>query len=244
MENKKIAAIMLIIAITLSALGLAYAHWSDTATIHGNIQMGTLTLAFVTTEAPSATEYYFDPVSKMWKTGEKDGKDVGSCSAEYEDPITDIHTGKPGYKLLNITINNAYPQYAVHTTFRAHNIGTVPLCIYGVSLVGEKKTSTGTHVRNLILDWWVNTTSGHIEGEIYEDWDSSGTVTPGDILVMNFEIVDTLFPLQIEPCHDEKMEIDIDFKQEAEQCHAYTLIFQLWAVQWNKISEITYPTKP
>jgi len=244
MENKKIAAIMLIIAITLSAVGIVYAHWSDTATINGNIQMGTLTLAFTTTEDPSADEYYHNPTPPpVWKKGdihggEFEGKDVGSCSAKYADLITDVHTGKEGYKTLVIDIDNAYPQYAVHTTFIAHNIGTVPLFEYGLTLVGEKQDHTGAHIYNLILDSWINTTSGHIEGDIYEDVDNSGTVTAGDILVMNVQVVDTLYPLQIDPCKSEKQEIDIDFKQEAEMCHTYLLTFSLLAVQWNKISEI------
>jgi hypothetical protein len=244
MENKKIAAIALIMAISLSAVGLIYAHWSDTATINGEIHMGTLTLAFVTTEGPSADEYYHNPTPPPdWikadaHGGEFEGKDVGSADAYYTDLITDVHTGKPGFKTLVIEIENAYPQYAVHTTFRAHNIGTVPLFIYGLSLVGEKLDYTGTHIYNLILDWWINDTSHHIEGDIYEDVDNSGTVTAGDILVMNVQVVDTEYPLQLDPCHDEKQEIDIDFKQEAEMCHTYILNFQLLAVQWNKISEI------
>ena len=242
MENKKIAAIMLIIAITLSAVGIVYAHWSDTATINGNIQMGTLTLAFTTAESPVATEYYHNPVPggfPEWILGEAEGKDVGSCSANYRDLITDVHTGKEGYKTLNITIDNAYPQYAVHTTFISHNIGTVPLFIYGVSLVGEKKDHTGAHIYDLVMNTSIDS-NGHIAGDIWEDVDDSGTVSAGDMLVMNLLLVDTLYPLQIDPCHSEKQEIDIDFKQEAEMCHTYTLTFSLLAVQWNKLSEV-YP---
>jgi predicted ribosomally synthesized peptide with SipW-like signal peptide len=242
MENKKIAAIMLIIAITLSAVGIVYAHWSDTATINGEIKMGTLTLAFTTAESPVATEYYHNPVPggfPEWILGEAEGKDVGSCSANYRDLITDVHTGKEGYKTLNITIDNAYPQYAVHTTFISHNIGTVPLFIYGVSLVGEKKDHTGAHIYDLVMNTSIDI-DGHIAGDIWEDVDDSGTVSAGDILVMNLLLVDTLYPLQIDPCHSEKQEIDIDFKQEAEMCHTYTLTFSLLAVQWNKLSEV-YP---
>jgi hypothetical protein len=58
---------------------------------------------------------------------------------------------------------------------------------------------------------------------------------------MNLLLVDTLYPLQIDPCHSEKQEIDIDFKQEAEMCHTYTLTFSLLAVQWNKLSEVFPP---
>jgi hypothetical protein len=243
MENKKIAAIALIIAITLSASGLIYAHWTDTATINGNIQMGSLTLAYSAIEGPSAVPYYYDEASGMWKTGQAGGKNVASCSADFEVPITDSHTGKPGYKLMNITIDNAYPQFGVFTTFKVHNIGTVPLCLYGVSFTGEKKTSGGTHVYNLVMDYWYNTSLGNFEGKIYEDVDNSGNVTAGDKLIMYFLISDTSFPLQIDPCHYEKLEIDIEFKEDAEQCHAYTLLFQLWAVQWNKVNEV-WPSVP
>jgi hypothetical protein len=241
MENKKIAAIALIIAISLSAVGLIYAHWSDTATINGEIHMGTLTLAYDIYEAPLCAEYYHNLTPPPeWIPGEAEGKDVGSCDAHYEDLITDIHTLKQGYKTLVIEIDNAYPQYAVHTTFISHNIGTVPLFIYGLSLVGEKLDHTGAHIYDLIMNTSIDT-NGHIAGDIWEDVNGNGLVDPGvDILVMNVLVVDTLFPLQLDPCHSEKMEIDIDFKQEAEMCHTYTLNFQLLAVQWNKLSEV-YP---
>jgi predicted ribosomally synthesized peptide with SipW-like signal peptide len=243
MENKKIAAIMLIIAITLSAVGIVYAHWSDTATITGNIQMGTLTLAFSTSEAPTATEYYPNPTPPPdWIVGEVEGKDVGSCDAHYADLITDAHTGKPGYKTLVININNAYPQYAVHTTFIVHNIGTVPLFFYGVLLVGEKKNSTGDHIYNLIMNTTINAGTGNILGDIWEDVNKNGVVNPAiDIKVINLEIKNDVFPVQIDPCNDDKMEIDLDFKQAAEMCHTYTLTFSLLAVQWNKLSEVYTP---
>jgi predicted ribosomally synthesized peptide with SipW-like signal peptide len=239
MENKKIAAIMLIIAITLSALGIVYAHWSDTATITGDIQMGTLTLAFSNAEDPVANEYFWNVTSHKWQSGEAEGKNVGSANAKYKDFITDIHTGKPGWKTLEINITNAYPQYAVHTTFIAHNIGTVPLFIYGVTLVGDKKDHTGVHIYNLVMNTSIDS-DGHIAGDIWEDVDNSGTVSAGDILVMNLLLVNTLYPLQLDPCQSDKEEIDIDFKQAAEMCHTYTLTFSLLAVQWNKLSEV-YP---
>jgi hypothetical protein len=107
-------------------------------------------------------------------------------------------------------------------------------------LVGEKLDHTGAHIYDLIMNTSIDT-NGHIAGDIWEDVNGNGLVDPGvDILVMNVLVVDTLFPLQLDPCHSEKMEIDIDFKQEAEMCHTYTLNFQLLAVQWNKLSEV-YP---
>jgi hypothetical protein len=240
MENKKIAATALIIAIALSAVGLIYAHWSDTATISGQIHMGTLTLAYGTWEDPTAQEEYLNPTPPpIWKLGEPEGKDVAVCSAEYLDPITDPHTGIQGFKTLNLTVENAYPQLGVHITFIAQNIGTVPLYVYGLTLVGEKLDHTGAHIYNLVMNTSLDS-SKHIIADIWEDVDNSGNVTAGDINIINLVLINQAFPYQIEPRLWDKMEADMDFKQAAEMCHTYILNFQLLAVQWNKLSEV-YP---
>jgi hypothetical protein len=238
MENKKIAAIMLIIAITLSALGLAYAHWSDTATIHGNIQMGTLDIAFWTGEDPVANEYYWNGIT--WKLGEKEGKDVGSANATYQDYVTDVHSGKSGWKTLVINITNAYPGYAVHTTWIPDNIGTVPLYIYNITLVGNKTTSGGSFVYHLLMNTTVQA-SGFMLGTIWEDVNNNGVINPlVDKRIIEITIIDTTFPLQLEPCHHDKGEFDLVFDEDAEMCHKYTLKFSLLAVQWDKLGEV-YP---
>lgn len=238
MENKKIAAIMLIIAITLSALGLAYAHWSGTATITGNIQMGTLTLAFDKSEAPVANEYYWNTTLNDWETGEAEGKNVGSATAKYKDAITDIHSGKDGWKTLEINITNAYPGYAVHTTWIPHNIGTVPLYIYGITLEGNKTKSDGSFVYHLLMNTTIQA-SGYMLGTIWEDVNNNGAIDPlVDKRIMELTIVDSTFPLQLDPCQHDKGEFDLVFDEDAEMCHKYTLKFSLLAVQWDKLSEV------
>jgi hypothetical protein len=239
MQNKKIAAIALIIAITLSAFGFVYAHWSDMVTINGVVEMGSLTLAFSDSEAPSCLEYYPNPTPPPdLVQGEVENKEVGDCWAEYSDYFQDVHSEKWGYRTLNIYIDNAYPQYYVHTTFILHNIGTVPLYVYGIELTGEKIDHTGAVIYALILDYWVDAVTGNLMGEIWEDVDGSGDITAGDILVINVQIVNDEFPVQIDPCTEDKMEIDLDFKQEAEECHTYTIHISVLAVQWNKLSEV------
>jgi len=239
MDKKKLAAMALIIAIALSAFGFVYAAWTDYIYISGTAKMGSATLAFSTREDPSAEEYNLNPnPPPEWIKGEWKSKDVGSCDAYY-DPnslITDKHTGKQGYKKLIIEVKNAYPGYAVHTTFIIHNIGTIPLCVYGVDFTGEKRDSQGNLIYKLIATWKI--VESKVVGEIYEDVDGSGNVSLGDILIINFEVLNTGWPFQLDPCHENKMEIDIDFKQEAEECHTYLLQFELLAVQWNKISEV------
>jgi len=239
MDKAKLAAVPLLMAIILSTLGFVYSAWTDYISVQGTVNMGSLTLAFSTYETPSCDEYNLNPnPPPTWIEGEVEGKDVGSCDAYYdiESKITDEHTGKEGYKRLVIEVENAYPGYAVHTTFIVHNIGTVPIYVYGVDFTGEKRDSEGNLVYKLVAKSWIE--NSNIVGEIYEDVDGSGDVSPGDILVINFKVIDERFPFQLDPCNENKMEIDIDFKQEAEECHTYILNFELLGVQWNKLGEV------
>jgi len=241
MKNKKLAAIPLLIAITLSIFGFVYAIWSDMVYIDGTAKMGSLTLAFSTAEEPACEEYYPNPDPggfPEFLKGEVGGKDVGYCNASYSGLFQDVHSEKWGYSTLDILVQRAYPQYRVHTTFILHNIGTIPFYVYGIELTGEKKNATGTVIHDLLLDWWIDPVTGNFVGEIYEDVDGSGDISLGDILVINVELKNEEFPTQIDPCKDDKMEIDLDFKQEAEECHTYTLHFKVLAVQWNKLDEV------
>lgn len=231
MQNKKIAAIALLIAIALSMFGFAYAHWSDTVWIEGTIEMGSLTLAFDYVEPPLCAEYYLDDAGQL-QPGEYEGKDVGSITCRFEDYVQDVHTLKEGYKTLIIEVDNAYPQYIVHTTFKLHNIGTVPINICHYVITGEKRDST-TEAEIYKLLWY--DPDGDYIGELWEDVNGNGVVdTAGpDLLVINLEITNAL-PYQVDPCDTNKAQIDMDFKQDAEQCHMYTIHVTVVGVQWNK----------
>ena len=136
MRAKKIVLMPLMIMLALSISGVAFSAWSDYVRIEGTVKMGSLTLAFDYEEPPICTEFYRDPDTGRLVPGEWLGKDVGSCSAEYDDLVIDPHSGKMGWKTLDIEVNNAYPQYMVYTTFVLHNIGTIPLDVvaYEISL--------------------------------------------------------------------------------------------------------------
>jgi len=204
----KFGSIFLALGIALSLTGAAFAHWSDTVQIEGTAEMGSLTLAFDFVEPPACDEYYLNPDTGALVEGEWLGKEVGDCDAWYEDLIDDVHSLKKGYKTLIIEVDNAYPQYIVHTTFKLHNIGTIPFDITEYIITGEKRDSTGAVIYNLL---WHDPDGDYI-GSLYEDVDGSGNVTGGDLEVINLEITNAL-PYQIDPCRTNKAEIDLDFKQ-------------------------------
>lgn len=232
MKTKKLAAIPLLVAIALSVFGFVYASWKDTVYIEGTVQMGSLTLAFDYVEPPSCAEYWLNHTTGALVPGEYKNKSVGDCSAHYSDEITDVHTGKKGYETLIINVTNAYPQYHVHTTFKLHNIGLIPIDICNYNITGEKRNSTTMAVVYNLL--WYDPDGDYI-GELWEDVNGNKVVdTAGpDLLVINLEITNSV-PYQIDPCHTNKAEIDIDFKQDAEECHVYTIHVTVIGVQWNK----------
>jgi len=224
-RSKLLGITPLMLVVMLSIVGVAYSHWVDRITIEATVNMGSLTLAFDYKEPPSCLEYY--EVDGKLFPGEYKGKDVGECKAWYEDLVTDDHTGKKGYKTLVINIINAYPQYIVHVTFILHNIGTIPIDVAGFNVTGEKRKGD-EYICDLLWDG---------RSSLWEDLNNNGVIDEGDKEVINLSIVDDI-PFQLDPCSREKMEIDFEFKQEAEECHTYIIIVTIYGVQWNKSLEV------
>ncbi|MDH5437280.1 MAG: hypothetical protein OEX76_00075 [Candidatus Bathyarchaeota archaeon] len=115
------------VIIAMSISGFVYAQWNDIIVVDCTMEFGDLNMGFV--EPLICTEYYTDPVTGQLFPGEYLNKDVGKPECNYTDHVTDIDTGKQGYKTLTITITNAYPSYKVHCNFTLENLGTLKLHI-------------------------------------------------------------------------------------------------------------------
>lgn len=226
----KFGTIFLALALVLGMTGAAFATWQDEVQIEGTVEMGSLTLAFDFVEPPICQEGYYDAAGVIvW--GEYLDKEVASCDAWYDDYIEDVHSLKEGYKKLVIEINNAYPSYVANTVFKLHNIGTIPLNVDHYVVSGEKRDKDGNFVYNLL---WYDP-DGDGTGSLWEDVNGNDVVdTAGpDLEVINMALENAL-PYQLDPCFDNKQEIDLHFKQAAEECHTYTIHVTIVAIQWNK----------
>lgn len=195
--------------------GVGYAHWSDEVYIEGQVEMGSLTIAFDPDEPLVPVE-----------VPEHLGKDVGSADQYYDETslVTDEHTGKSGYKTMIIEIHNAYPCYEVHfPSIKILNIGTIPAHFVEIVVTGHDVTDD----EPLTFEWK--------EGFQYEKGDFKDDVDGDGVLenIINVEIVNFVCN-QLDPCHDTKGEVDFHFKQDVEECHTYTFEITIVAVQWNK----------
>lgn len=219
MENKRIAVMPLMAIIAFSILGFAYATWSDYVQIETTVNMGTLTIAF----DPDEILDYVDnePLLPV-------PKDIG-WGEIYYDPasyIEDPHTLKDGYETLIFKVHDAYPCYEIHfTTVRIGNIGLIPAHIVDI----EVWDPTG----ELNWEWTVPPPATPAEGFFWKDFDGDGIYDPGDEEIINVDIVNFVC-VQIDPCESIKGEVDLHFKEPAEECHEYHFKIQIKAVQWNK----------
>lgn len=137
----KIAATFVVAIFALSGLGIAYSAWTDTITIGGTVETGSLCWEFVSCSMMDE----FEPVNP--------GGDYVGFSSPYADktcepgfPLTaqgyfwnldknvgwgvqqrQDNDGDGFYETLEITLNNVYPCYFNELSFYVRNCGSIPL---------------------------------------------------------------------------------------------------------------------
>jgi hypothetical protein len=199
---------------------MAYSTWFDTVQIEGTIHMGSATIGL--TEL-TCVEKYRDPDTGLKVDGEWLGKDVGRIECRLEDLIEDPHTGKLGYKKAIVDVIGAYPSYQVHIIIAIGNLGTLPVHFVNITITGFDVTDNEI----LIFEWLPS--FGFEKGVFKNDVDGDGDLED----IINVDIVNFVCH-QLDPCHDTKGEVDLHFKQDAEECHTYTFKVEIVAVQWNE----------
>jgi len=100
MNTKKLAATFAILMMALGIAGFAYAHWSETVYIQGEVTTGYVDL-----------EWSFDYILRQ-------DKDVAYLEYYIED----------GY--LEVGLYNVYPCLTVELWIDIHNTGTIPVKLY------------------------------------------------------------------------------------------------------------------
>jgi hypothetical protein len=114
---KKIGLLVLAVVFAVGALGVGYAHWSQTLYVDGSVTTGTYLVGFETCSTDDGGTT-LDPLTDP-------AKDVGSTEAELLDLVGD-HGGIDIFETLSITLDNVYPGYKSRVDFDIGNGGTVP----------------------------------------------------------------------------------------------------------------------
>lgn len=212
----RITALFLVAMVALAGTSVGYAHWSQTIYIEGMAETGSFGIGF--------WEVLCTEVSEI------DDKDIGSINCEMVDQKGEKYepfTGemKPVYEKIVFTIDNAYPCYTVHIVHTVVNFGTIPAIV----TTYDMSDPTG----ELNFEWTTPPPASPAYGHFWKDFDGDGVLDPDDEEVINVKIVN-LIGEQLDPCTEEKGEIDFHVKQPAEQGHVYHIQAEMHGIQWNE----------
>lgn len=232
MRSKGLMGVFGLLVVMLSLLGVAYSHWSDTVVIEGTVKMGELIVGILkdaygtgvhyelTETTNGVPEDQFSP-AKPW---------VANTTVTLSEEETSTHhtPTQTVYKKMTILIENAYPQYDVHIKFKLKNAGTIPAV---VTMYTNGTDETDTEKLYFPPIAWNETLCA---------WVADGPVTDEEgNEIANIKLVAHVpHDCQLEPCTEYEVELDIDFKQTAEECHTYTFKVTITAIQWNKAGEL------
>jgi hypothetical protein len=165
---RKIGLLCLALVLALGALGVGYAMWTDTITIHGTVQTGEVCFEFwenhwgqVVCDQIPGTNIYPDKNWSGWIPSASQlfrscppgyvfddvycvNKDVASVSFSPMQadgtPIDAEDLGIIPVEKLGVTIHNAYPHLAMDISFWVCNCGTVPI------IIGEPEISQSDYL--------------------------------------------------------------------------------------------------
>ena len=135
---KKIGLICLAVVLAVGAMGIGFAHWSQTLFIEGTVNTGSFVVGFSEQRSDDPVESPCNPGAIDDPTRLDPGytKNVAGCDCELVDPKP-CEPGKEAWERMLITVCNAYPSYTNTIDFSIDNCGTVP-AIVGSCRIVEK----------------------------------------------------------------------------------------------------------
>jgi len=204
-EMNKITLAFTACIIVTSWIGISYASWTDSVYIQGTVDTGTVEWEFsgVPTQADPGLDWNCFWDLSGGKCVQMD-KDVASTTVEYE--VSD-HP-----HVMTVTIDNAYPYYYNHFSFKVHYYGTIPARIWKVNFIvdGEIKETIYESDKYVYLDL-----NGDGEDDI-EIWWGDG------------------FGKQLHDCDSHDVSFEILILQPAPQGETLSFQIELVCVQWNE----------
>jgi len=166
---KKIGLLLLALVIALGALGVGYAKWTDTVTINGTVNTGTLKIGINdqgTNDPRIEDEISLDPLCPpepgvALPNERKDVAWMNSYRAPKPNELICEIDGVKYYETIIEEIGNAYPGYAPSTTIKIASCGTVPLKIEDIQLTNPTGTDLTPWMK---FSWSVTDEDGNTFG--------------------------------------------------------------------------------
>jgi hypothetical protein len=191
--------LVLVLIVALTAMGVSYGLWSKTLTIEGTVKTGEVNakwLGAICTEFNSWPNLPSDPEDY----GEAEGKEVGSFL---------VKVNQVDNQILNFSLENAYPSYAVNCEVEFEVTGTIPVIVRGTTIVPG---------------------SGLTECELEGDGGNDLTLLCDELTVV---FVDNLGS-QLHPGQRAASSLRVHVEQSAEPDKTYNFEVMVCMAQWNE----------
>ena len=218
---KKIGLLSLALVLALGTLGVAYAMWSDTLLIEGEVNTGELSVMFdsqydndaLTLDDPKeAGSWNVSGEKPVW-TGERYSKHVASTTSTYEE------------KAARIIVTNGYPCYWGSVIWDVHNDGTIPVKLHSITLTELSKGVTGKWAMNMTL---VIGTRYYVD---VEQLRVNTVLEPDD----DFSFILSAFGCeQIDALELGYLDVTVHVEQDATQKTTYDFIIDYVFANWNE----------
>jgi hypothetical protein len=226
----KFGTIFLALALCLAITGAGFAKWSDTVTIEGTVNTGTVCLEFSPNSFMAKDSNVPPPPYEEAATTDLDwtcepgfvygsvrqlDKNVGWTTGVFSDTDGDTHLD-----VLTVIINNAYPCYYNEISAKVHNCGTIPIKLCECQLTYPDPNNPGSFITVPLPDG----TLVYIPGE-----DQYGGIS---------NVIELIWlnntGKQLEPCEEAEDSWEIHVLQAAKQGFTYTFTITRDGVQWNE----------
>jgi predicted ribosomally synthesized peptide with SipW-like signal peptide len=230
---KKIGLIMMALVVTLGALGVGYAAWTDTVTINGTVTTGSLDIKVVNQsntwvwkviddpqypdEFVRLHQYEYDPLNSY------PPDTIGSASLiAYADADCPVGTPSPGDDKVQVTFSNLFPSVDFVADFLLHYEGSIPA---KVSIANITATDTDGDAFNI---------ANEVEVYYYEaTWDPQNP----EVDPVKGALIDPVRGKQLHYCDYILVEILIHLDQVPENMgQTGTIEGTIEVIQWNEFS--------
>lgn len=203
---KKIGLICLALVLAMGALGVGYAAWTDTVTIDGTVDTGSVELGIV-----KATGTLYQD------------KDVATVGFSFVDPIGLWECSVPpgaqayAYEKLVVTIAKAFPCLTVDIAFYVGSLGTIPTHLQEIKVSDPTGELT-----------FLKVTDPQDPNKLGYFYDTGDAEKEAIITVSLINLVST----QLHRCGADKADLILHVEQPAEQNHTYSFLIEIVGVQW------------
>jgi hypothetical protein len=238
---KTIGLLLLAIILAVGAMGIGYAHWSDTVYINGTVETGMVRVGIVDQDSndDGIDDNGVDPIwpEADWPVpcgwlapDDPEGKDVATanCILSEQKICCDgetllEHDNDPCYEVMSISLNNTYPNYAPSFQFHVANCGSIPVHVVGAWIIDGPTELIPDPTDPLD---WIALCKG-----VWTDLDLDGDgLADVNICLEDYTGGE---PQQIHPCNTREYRLHFHIKQDYVQCNTYNFKIKLHAQQYN-----------